>query len=63
MKTLDYFYEEVVCPAVERAVEIARDIAIFIANALIMVVLWITLPIWIIPYFIIKKKGADDERN
>ena len=59
MKILDYFYEEVVCPVLERVTEIVKSLAIFISNALIMTFLWITLPIWIIPYFIIKKKGAD----
>lgn len=61
MKTLDLFYDEILVPIGERIAEISE---VFL-ELLIVVVLFITVPLWIVPYKIIKhrenKKGETDE--
>lgn len=56
MKILDYFYEEVLTPALSDLV----DFATRVLEILIMILLWITIPIWIVPYLIFRnKKGGE----
>lgn len=56
MKILDYFYEEYVSPALAALVEFSTRIW----EAVSLILLWITLPIWIVPYLIFRgKKGGE----
>lgn len=51
-KAFDYFYEKNLRPACEYVAELAECTVDLLLN----VALWLTVPIWIIPYLIIKQK-------
>lgn len=53
MKTLDYFCEEILFPFIQ---DVVIYIAVPVLNTLLMILLWTTLPIWILPYLILRKK-------
>lgn len=56
MMTLDYFYEEILCPVLS---DIYENLVEPVAESLLCFVYWITLPIWIVPYLIFRgKKGG-----
>ena len=56
MKIFDYFYEEILVPSLESINELVFPIIEWMLNGLLAVVLWVTVPIWIIPYLIIKRR-------
>ena len=58
MKIFDYFYKEVLNPTLEQINETFFALIDWMLNGLLALVLWVTIPIWIIPYLIIKhRKG------
>ena len=58
MKSFDFIFEEILTPACETLVELGE----FLLEILLYTVFLITVPIWLIPYLIIKnKKGSKDE--
>lgn len=63
MKTFEYICEEYLRPFVETMIDFGK----FILSCLFMLVVFVSFPIWIIPYSIIKKiiekKGADNEQR
>lgn len=61
MKTLDYFYEMYVEPVIDGIREISHNFIIFVLSTLLFIALWVTLPIWVIPYVIYKKKEGAEE--
>ena len=60
MKTLDYAYgtAKEFC---EEFVEMAMELGKFILHTLLAILIYGTIPLWIIPYLIIKKRK--DELN
>lgn len=54
MKIFDYFYENYFVPVVEYVSELFYSLGNFMLNALFVGVLFITAPVWIFPYLIIK---------
>ncbi len=56
MMTLDYFYEEILEPVLAW---LGENIVIPVLNKLFAALLWISLPLWIVPYLIFRgKKGG-----
>lgn len=53
MHTLDYFYEEILTPILSW---IGDNIILPMCEYALLALIWVTLPIWIIPYLIIRKK-------
>ena len=60
MKTLDYAYETAK-EFYEEFVEMAMELGKFILNILLAILIYGTIPLWVIPYLIIKKRK--DELN
>lgn len=61
MKIFDYFYKNYLVPVFE-AVSAFFPFIEFMLNAFLVCVLFITTPVWIVPYLIIKhrkKRKAD----
>lgn len=56
MRIFDYFYEEILVPTLVSVNEVLFPFIEMILNGLLAAVLWITVPIWLIPYLIIKHK-------
>lgn len=57
MKSLDYFYEEILLPKLS---DISEYIVEPVLEGLLIFVYWITLPLWIVPYLIFRgKKGGE----
>lgn len=57
MKSLDYFYEEILCPVLSNICEYFVEPVL---DWLILLFYWITLPLWIVPYLILRgKKGGE----
>jgi hypothetical protein len=58
MKTLDYFYENYLVPMFETFSETFYPFIEFLLNIFLAGVLFITVPVWLIPYLIVKhRKG------
>ena len=57
MKCFDYIFEEILTPACETIVELGE----FLLELLLYAVFLLTVPIWIIPYLIIKNKKGSNE--
>ena len=56
MKSLDYFYEEILCPVLS---DIGENVVEPILDWLLLLLYWVTLPLWIVPYLIFRgKKGG-----
>lgn len=51
MKFLDHFYEEELAPLCEGLGEAIMQIC----DWLILAALWATVPVWIVPYLIVRK--------
>lgn len=60
MKTLDCAYETAK-EFYEEFVEMAMELGKFILNILLTILIYGTIPLWVIPYLIIKKRK--DELN
>lgn len=56
MQTLDYFYKEILTPIMSW---IGENIAVPMIEYFILALLWITLPVWIIPYLIMRKTKGE----
>lgn len=57
MKSLDYFYEEILCPVLS---DIGENVVEPMLETLLLSLYWITLPLWIVPYLIFRgKKGGE----
>jgi hypothetical protein len=62
MKIFDYFYEEILVPSLESMNGVVFPLIELMLNGFLTAVLWVTVPIWIIPYLIIKhRKGKSHE--
>ena len=62
MKILDYFYENYLCTFIEFCEELgesAINLFLTLVSWLLGVGLFITIPLWIIPYKLWKIKGGD----
>ena len=59
MKTLDYFYTQYLLPLFDMCVMLGG----FIASALLFTVLFVTAPVWLIPYKLMRKTKNDEEGN
>ena len=66
MKTLDYFYEEILTPVCLGLVDIIIALFCAVLEIMLAVVIFITVPLWIVPYAIIRnkrnKRRSTDER-
>lgn len=59
MTSLDYFYEEILMPICSLAVDIVSNCGEFVLvvlDGLLTLVYFLTIPLWIIPYLIIRHK-------
>lgn len=57
MKSLDYFYEEILCPLLS---DIGENVVEPVLESLLLLLYWITLPLWIVPYLIFRnRKGGE----
>ena len=68
MKIFDYFYENYLIPLVEGLSETFYPLIENMLNLILVVVLFITTPVWLIPYLIIKyikerKAGNSEQSN
>jgi hypothetical protein len=56
MKSLDYFYEEILSPILS---DIGENVVEPMLETLLLSLYWIMLPLWIVPYLIFRgKKGG-----
>ena len=63
MKIFDYFYEEILVPLVEGLGETFYPLIEYMLNLILVSVLFITTPVWLIPYLIIKRTKERKNRN
>ena len=56
MKTLDYFYTQYLVPLFDTCLVLCG----FIANCVLFTILFVTAPVWIIPYKL-KRKTINEE--
>lgn len=66
MKTLDYFYENYLLPIfdfLKEMSESACDLFLMFINWILLAVLFLLLPLWIIPYKFWKRKIERIERS
>ena len=64
MRILDYFYENYLCTVIEFCAELgesAKNLFLILVSCLLVVGLFITIPLWIIPYKLWKRKGGEEE--
>ena len=66
MKILDYFYDEFLTPVFDEIKSLIQWVYVFLLG----IVLYLTCPIWIIPYLVIKHRkknktesGEENEKN
>lgn len=57
MMTLDYFYEEILVPVCDW---LGENIVAPMLNASLTALLWISLPFWIVPYLIVRKRRGGE---
>ena len=69
MTSLDFFYEEILMPICSFVVDMVlnfADLVLDFLDFLLTLVYFITIPLWIIPYLIIRhkrnKRRATDEK-
>lgn len=55
MKFLDHFYEEELAPLCEGLGEYGVEAITQICDWSISALLWVTVPVWIVPYLIVRK--------
>ena len=59
MKVFDYFYENYFLPLVENITDTGQtiwEVFLTVVEWLVVVVFFITIPLWLIPYSVVKKK-------
>ena len=61
MKALDYFYEEILHPVCESIEECLVIAVTKISNWIILCFLWLTVPVWIVPYLILRNRRTSHE--
>ena len=57
MKSLDYFYEEILSPTLSYFGEHVVEPLI---ELFLLILYWITIPLWIVPYLIFRRKKDGD---
>lgn len=57
MKSLDYFYEEILSPILSY---IGEYVVVPLLNWFILLLHWITIPLWIVPYLIFRRKKGGE---
>lgn len=60
MKSLDYFYEDILKPVIEDLVGFVVDELI---DILLTIAYFVTIPLWIVPYAIIRNKRNKRVKN
>ena len=66
MKIFDYFYENYLIPIAENINEAFYPLIEYLLNIMLAGVLFITAPVWLIPYMIIKhrkERKKEDEKH
>lgn len=63
MKIFDYFYENYLVPVGETFSETFYSLIEYMLNCILAGVLFITAPVWLIPYLIIKHIKERKNRN